>query len=187
MTCHGKRIVEARGKMHAYKGYARFLVIFHLQSVVPYSMSIPTLFDLDNLQRSLERLCREVPVDAPWSAKRAKEWDSVTAAAWRDQALFTENTRRVFDTAIRVRTHGILAILTWDRPSCVWSPKKCLCCIFCGIVTALVGSWRSPKTRYCACSDRADSVPCRTALKRRCLLVVHSRSRRNWLLHCLRG
>jgi len=65
-------------------------------------MSLTSLLDLDQLTRSLERLCREVPVDAPWNAKRAREWDSMTAAAWRDKALYTENTRRVFDAACRV-------------------------------------------------------------------------------------
>eukprot|EP00698_Gefionella_okellyi_P000754 TRINITY_DN10682_c0_g1_i1.p1 TRINITY_DN10682_c0_g1~~TRINITY_DN10682_c0_g1_i1.p1 ORF type:complete len:375 (-),score=54.90 TRINITY_DN10682_c0_g1_i1:795-1799(-) len=86
---HGKRMVESGNKIHTYSG------------VVPYSMSIPALLDLDHMQRSLEVMAREVPVEAPWNAKNAKEWDGITAAAWRDSCLYTSACRNVFDIALR--------------------------------------------------------------------------------------
>lgn len=56
-----------------------FLGVLPLGSVPP---DISVLPDLAWLSLQLNRLSRQVPVDAPWSAKRAREWDSMTLAEW---------------------------------------------------------------------------------------------------------
>jgi monoamine oxidase len=38
--------------------------------------------EVRRLQKALDGLAQEVPTDAPWKAKRAKEWDATTVGAW---------------------------------------------------------------------------------------------------------
>ncbi len=47
----------------------------------------------------LNPMSEEVPVDAPWKAPRAAEWDRTNLGAWRDQNLSTTGARRLFDIA----------------------------------------------------------------------------------------
>jgi monoamine oxidase len=47
----------------------------------------------------LNPMAEEVPVEAPWKAFRAEEWDRTTLAQWRDQNLPTTGARRLFDIA----------------------------------------------------------------------------------------
>jgi monoamine oxidase len=44
-------------------------------------------------------LAAEVPVDAPWKAPKAAEWDRTPLSAWRDQNLSTPGARSLFDVA----------------------------------------------------------------------------------------
>ena len=66
------------------------------------------LAELERVLRSLDELAAEVPVEAPWLAPRAAEWDAVTAGAWYDaQGLST-----VARTLLEICTVGILAVPT---------------------------------------------------------------------------
>jgi monoamine oxidase len=47
----------------------------------------------------LNPMSEEVPVEAPWKAPRAEEWDRTSLAAWRDQNLASNGARRLFDIA----------------------------------------------------------------------------------------
>lgn len=42
------------------------------------------LADFAQLQLRLERMARTVPVDAPWTARRARSWDATTFGHWLD-------------------------------------------------------------------------------------------------------
>jgi monoamine oxidase len=44
-------------------------------------------------------MAAEVPVDAPWKAPRAAEWDKTTLEAWKVQNLATNGSRALFDLA----------------------------------------------------------------------------------------
>lgn len=57
--------------------------------------------DLEYGLWKLERRCRQVPLGDPSDADRAREWDSMTAATWRDRQFHTEAAKRTFDAAIR--------------------------------------------------------------------------------------
>jgi monoamine oxidase len=66
------------------------------------------LSDLERVLRRLDELATDVPVDAPWLAPRAAEWDAITAGAWYDaQGLST-----VARTLLEICTVGILAVPT---------------------------------------------------------------------------
>jgi monoamine oxidase len=47
----------------------------------------------------LDPMAAEVPVDAPWTAKRAAEWDAMTLEQWGRQNITTDTGRKSLDTA----------------------------------------------------------------------------------------
>ena len=47
----------------------------------------------------LDPMAAEVPVDAPWKAPRAAEWDAVTLESWKQQNLSTPGSKKLFDIA----------------------------------------------------------------------------------------
>ena len=66
------------------------------------------LVELERVLRRLDELAADVPVDAPWLATRAKEWDAVTAGAWYD----AQGLSPVARTLLEICTVGILAVPT---------------------------------------------------------------------------
>src|SRR5436190_3898514 len=61
----GENVIEWRGRMRRYKG------------AIP-RINAGILLDTLRTQKKLERLARTVPLDAPWTAPRARELDSQT-------------------------------------------------------------------------------------------------------------
>jgi monoamine oxidase len=49
---------------------------------------------------ALDQLAAEVPIDAPWNAPRAREWDSMTVQTWMDQNIESERAREQMCTAV---------------------------------------------------------------------------------------
>ena len=58
--------------------------------------------------RRLDVLAADVPVEAPWQAPRATEWDAITAGAWYD----AQGLSRVARNLLEICTVGILAVPT---------------------------------------------------------------------------
>jgi monoamine oxidase len=53
-------------------------------------------------QTKLNRMARQLPIDAPWSAKRAGEWDSRSVAWWLERSgVRTQIAREMFEMALR--------------------------------------------------------------------------------------
>jgi monoamine oxidase len=53
-------------------------------------------------QAKLDRMAKQVPVEAPWAAKRAEEWDSRSVAWWLDRSgIRTTIARDLFEMAVR--------------------------------------------------------------------------------------
>ena len=53
-------------------------------------------------QTRLNRMARRVPLDEPWSAKHAAEWDTQTVASWLERSgVRTEVGRGLFEMAVR--------------------------------------------------------------------------------------
>jgi monoamine oxidase len=50
---------------------------------------------------ALDRMAREVPVAAPWRARRAAEWDGQTLETWKQQTLRTAAGKAAFDTVVK--------------------------------------------------------------------------------------
>jgi monoamine oxidase len=68
----------------------------------------PELAEVEVVLRRLDALAAEVPVDAPWLAPRAAEWDAITAGAWYDAQQLSVVGR----TLLEICTVGILAVPT---------------------------------------------------------------------------
>ena len=47
----------------------------------------------------LDALAKTLPIDAPWSAPRAREWDAQTFEQWKRREVTTDRGRRIFDAA----------------------------------------------------------------------------------------
>jgi monoamine oxidase len=50
---------------------------------------------------SLDAMARQVPVDKPWKAARAREWDSQTLETWKQANLTTETGKAALDAAVQ--------------------------------------------------------------------------------------
>ena len=50
---------------------------------------------------AIDALAKQVPVDAPWTAPRAEEWDSQTLETWVAQRVSTPGARALVDTAVK--------------------------------------------------------------------------------------
>src|SRR6478672_1722294 len=66
------------------------------------------LKELELVLRHLDLLAADVPVEAPWQAPRALEWDATTAGAWYD----AQGLSRVARSLLEICTVGILAVPT---------------------------------------------------------------------------
>ena len=66
------------------------------------------LAELERVLRRLDELAAEVPLEAPWLAPRAAEWDAITAGAWYD----AQGLSPVARTLLEICTVGILAVPT---------------------------------------------------------------------------
>ena len=61
----------------------------------------------------IEAQSREVPTDAPYDSPNADEWDSMTAATWRDRELTMQEARDAFDASVRAVFASEPAELSW--------------------------------------------------------------------------
>jgi monoamine oxidase len=53
-------------------------------------------------QWKIDRMARQVPLDAPWSAPRAAEWDARTIASWLERSgISSAIARDLFESAVR--------------------------------------------------------------------------------------
>jgi monoamine oxidase len=66
------------------------------------------LKELELVLRRLDVLAAEVPVETPWLARRAIEWDAITAGAWYDAQGLSPVARNLLE----ICTVGILAVPT---------------------------------------------------------------------------
>ena len=64
--------------------------------------------ELELVLRRLDVLAADVPVEAPWQAPRATEWDGITAGAWYDAQGLPVVARNLLE----ICTVGILAVPT---------------------------------------------------------------------------
>lgn len=57
--------------------------------------------DLMNAFGQIEALREQIPLDAPYSAPNADEWDATTVESWKRQTIESEDARAAFDAILR--------------------------------------------------------------------------------------
>lgn len=80
----GRSAIEWRGQVRRYRG------------LIP-RVSTATLLDLAQVRARLDRMAREVPLQAPWAARRAERWDSQTFATWLGRNCLTASARTLME------------------------------------------------------------------------------------------
>lgn len=76
----GDNLVLVDGKARRYRG------------TIP-RLGVASLLDVGQAQWRLERMARQVPLDAPWAARHAARWDATTLGAWLARNLRTTVAR----------------------------------------------------------------------------------------------
>lgn len=78
----GHNIFVISGKVRKYQGEF-------------YKVGPMSLLNLDLVLRQFAKWSDEVPLKAPWTAKRAKEWDSMTVATWINSSVKSAAARKM--------------------------------------------------------------------------------------------
>ena len=63
-------------------------------------VALLSLLDLGLAQWRLESMAKQVPLDAPWKAKRAAEWDAQSLGDWLDRNVKTKTARALFEAGL---------------------------------------------------------------------------------------
>lgn len=71
----GAHVVVIDGVAHRYRG------------LIPFAMGPLQIVSLAIAMVRLDRMAKGVPLDAPWEAKRAREWDGQALGAWLEQKV----------------------------------------------------------------------------------------------------
>jgi monoamine oxidase len=91
----GQNLLELDGRLRRYSG------------TIP-RLGPHVLLDIARTMRKVERLARSVPLEAPWQAPRASEWDSQTMRSWLERNTFSKTTRALFE---------VTSSIVWGVPS----------------------------------------------------------------------
>src|SRR3954469_23599262 len=82
----GHKLTELGPDVHRYNGY------------LPRVGLVP-LLDMAQATQRFERMARSVPPEAPWSAAKARKWDSETLWSWVTRNFRTRAGRDIFEMA----------------------------------------------------------------------------------------
>jgi len=94
----GRHLIEIGNKRTSYTGAitdARVGLVRDLVKVIsPLAMA-----DLERARAHLDRMARQVPLEEPWAARKASDWDSQTFASWIRRNTSTAAARSLFELA----------------------------------------------------------------------------------------
>lgn len=84
----GDAMMILDGKRHRYSG------------TIPWAMSPWAIANLGAGLLEVELMCRSIPFDAPWEAKKAVEWDRITLGEWINRHMRSKQAREMLDMAL---------------------------------------------------------------------------------------
>ncbi len=84
----GEAMMVVDGKQSRYKG------------TVPLTLNPFATVNLGTAMLELAKMCKTIPLEAPWDAKKADKWDSLTVAQWLDHHVRSLAARDLLETAI---------------------------------------------------------------------------------------
>lgn len=84
----GDAMMIVDGKKHRYSG------------TIPWSMSPWAIANLGAGLLEVGQMCKSVPFEAPWEAKKAAEWDRTTLGDWISRHVHSDQAREMLDMAL---------------------------------------------------------------------------------------
>jgi monoamine oxidase len=84
----GDAMMIVDGKKHRYGG------------TIPWTMSPWAVTNLGIGLLSVEKMCKSIPLEAPWEAKQAAEWDRISLGEWLDKNTMSKAAREMLDMAL---------------------------------------------------------------------------------------
>jgi monoamine oxidase len=84
----GDAIMIVDGKKHRYGG------------TIPWSMSPWAIANLGIGLASIDEMCKAIPLEAPWEAKKAEEWDRISVGEWIHKNTASKQAREMLDMAL---------------------------------------------------------------------------------------
>ena len=81
-------MVELGGRLTRYTGT--------IPKLRPHVMA-----DVGQAMARLDRMAKKVPLDAPWNAPKAKQWDSQTVWSWMRHNMATPTGREMMEIAVK--------------------------------------------------------------------------------------
>ncbi|OBA92596.1 monoamine oxidase [Mycobacteriaceae bacterium 1482268.1] len=84
----GEQMMVVNGKQSRYRG------------TVPLTLNPWATVNLGAAMFELGQMCKAIPLEEPWNAKKAVKWDSMTVAQWLDRHVRSVVARDLLETAI---------------------------------------------------------------------------------------
>ena len=84
----GESMMIVDGKQHRYSG------------AIPWTVSAWATTNLGVALLKVRQMCRTIPLQAPWEARKAAEWDQTSLAAWLDNNLWSAQAREMLEMAL---------------------------------------------------------------------------------------
>ncbi|MFE3255061.1 flavin monoamine oxidase family protein [Nocardia sp. NPDC059091] len=84
----GEAMMVVDGKQYRYSG------------TIPWSMSTWASMNLGASFVELGHMCKSIPLEAPWEAKKADKWDRMSLAQWLDRTVWSKPAHDLLETAI---------------------------------------------------------------------------------------
>ena len=84
----GEAMMVVGGKQYRYRG------------AIPWSMSPWAAANLGTAMFELERICKAIPLEAPWRAKNAEKYDRISLAKWLNDHAPSKAAHDLLETAI---------------------------------------------------------------------------------------
>jgi monoamine oxidase len=84
----GESMMVVDGKQHRYSG------------AIPWTVSAWATTNLGVALLKVRQMCRSIPVQAPWEARKAAEWDQTSLAAWLDKNVWSAQARDMLELAL---------------------------------------------------------------------------------------
>lgn len=74
--------------------------IYRYGGLIAWSMNPLTSVNLGTALLELQKMCKTIPLEAPWTAPKADKWDRMTLAQWLDQHVPTKQARQMLEMAL---------------------------------------------------------------------------------------
>ncbi|MEX2448943.1 MAG: flavin monoamine oxidase family protein [Solirubrobacterales bacterium] len=94
----GRHLIEIAGRRASYSGALTDARLGLVRDLVR-AISPLALVDFEQARARLDRMARQVPLEAPWTAPKAASWDSQTFATWVRRNTRMAAARSLFELA----------------------------------------------------------------------------------------